>query len=97
MRLTTNHLSNHYLQSQRNKPMENFKLTLWKRTGKNSDGSTFTNFSGQGIFNGEDCWWNGYPKEITKKDGTKVDVIEVVIKPKTPKAGGDVDLKNVGF
>jgi len=77
--------------------MENLRVTLWKRTGNNADGSTFTNFSGQGIVNGEDCWWNGYPKEVTKKDGTKVDVIEVVIKPKAPKVGGDIDLRNVGF
>lgn len=77
--------------------MENLKVTLWKRTGKNADGSTYTNFSGQGTVNGEDCWWNGYPKEVTKKDGTKVDVIEVVIKPKAASAGVGANLKKVGF
>lgn len=77
--------------------MENIKVTLWKRIGKSADGSTFTNFSGQGIVNGEDCWWNGYPKEVTKKDGTKVDIIEVIIKPKTPKVDRDINLNNVAF
>lgn len=62
--------------------MEDFKITLWQKTAKRADGTQFSSFSNNGVFNGVDCWWNGYRKSVTKKDGTQVEVVEIVIKPK---------------
>lgn len=68
-----------------------FKLTLWCRTVKRQDGTEFTSFSNTAPFNGVDCWWNGYRKTVTKKDGTEVEVIELTVKPKAPLASSAKD------
>lgn len=62
--------------------MEPTKITLWQKEGKRADGTTFTSFSCSAMFNGVECWWNGFRKKVTKKDGTSVEVIELTIKPK---------------
>lgn len=67
--------------------MQEIKITLWQRTSKRADGTTFTSFStSTDKLNGVDSWVNGYRKTVNTKDGP-VEIIDLVIKPKQQKTG----------
>jgi hypothetical protein len=57
-------------------------LWLQPETVTRQDGTTFEAYNGSLNVDGKDYWLNGYKKEVTLKDGTKKEVMDLTVKLK---------------
>jgi hypothetical protein len=62
------------------------KGTLWMEAQERTSqtGEVYFQYTGSINVEGKDFWINAYPKKVTRKDGTEVDVLNLVVKEKKP-------------